>query len=1822
MGIRIALVIAVGVLFLAFVLDFGSPSIESESIDLKDAAIEAAVERNRNVSASRASTPLNTKTTGETSQFEPDPQPERMEFKHFERGPDLAIRTESHSSYGWLDKSDAIDRILESAANTERGWVFGWIQVAPGFDRDMLAEQWLESGVETLGFSGELARVRFPDERDAIESLVAQAAVVGLGIQPSDTKVSRNLKSSMTSSTGELPVLISLMAEDVNGTWRTNLEARGAVVGDWLPYARAYSANVHVDAITVLAELDYVSAIEPVEVFQVLLDTAVPAMGVDGVRTYDEVTGTFSGVTGVSTPVGVIDTGLNIAHRDIATNRTSVCGGNFYPDDGGDGRFDLWSDFQGHGTHVTGIIAGNGTGESQLAGMAPGVQHIRIAKVLDRNGTGDSVTVANGVRYLLGETECEWQGRQTEAVKPLILNMSLGGPGERDGRGASNRNIDAVVSHGSQLLVIAAGNDGSSGTSNEATAKNVLAVGAVTDAGVVNGFSSHGPTADGRLNPHVVGTGSSVVSAEGNSSTASYVRFNGTSMAAPSVAGVAALLMDQNQEFRNAPAFTKARLMSSAVKPSRPLGEDEFPLTNSKGPGAFNDEYGLGLISANIAIQDSTDGLWSHGGDSGTVDSGESYEYEIQIAENTARLDIVLTWVESPSETVAPDTVVANLDLYLDKDGDCGALDCGEFASTSEIDNVEWIIVKDPDPGMYTLRILAVNNFLEPVVSGVSWTTITENDAPSLTLSAEEPSLMIEFGSLVEVELEVTVDGYLSAGTTLHMVCRSESETGCDGYEEAHWLPTSHVSRKDETRTPINTPVEVAVPLGELSVGDRKNVSLVVPRGVATESHTLFFIASSWNADSDMVSIEVRPDGVESVVQAATPTNDSISNARSLTGDSGEVTLDLLLATREPGEPMLRGEGSGIGVKKFFFDSQIDRQNFDEEMQSYARHGSVWFSIEAERAGPYRISTAPGGLSEGTWLAVYEGQTPSDSNRIAAQESIVEFRAEAGTFYLVQAWTEDTARPVLRLAWNQFAEQRPANDDFEDRTLLNGSQGVVAGTNYRATLENFEFYGIESVGASTWFRWVAPASGRFEFDVSDDLRTFVFDGTNTSSLRRVSTMPNRSRASQFVAAQDREYQIVVLDTAERLVPDYELSWEPVRTSSFGYAENDMMANAATIEGATGEESVDSFDAATVEPNEDARTGVGTIWWRWSPPSVGDYVFRLDGAGVGTLAAFEGTSLDDLTFIVDGSSLRFSTRDERQYWISLGYRSDSMFADVDGIRSAGGFAWGPAPVNDVFSAPEALSGTSGTMTADHSFATSSLAEFDHIRGHSSLWWRWEAPSDGWQRFELEDWEAAGLEEESQQGILAIYREQSESSPALLTTSDHSYVINGHAEATVRAEEGEAYLVRAALRSTQLGDWDRQITFSYAPVETPAWQRYVGRIAEVRSSSDDVEDEDLFQTSSISLVGDTGLVAVATGDGLVVYSEANSGMLRKEVKVPYQTASGNDVEISADALLHWDPHLESLYLVQQDTLFEVSDPLSSASRLTRCAPETIEGVVPEQVITDVAGESMYVFGDDAIDVYAIRSDCEFDLSQTVGPEFKIAPRVPHLRVTELEGARSITLDSMDARVYAAGSESLLTFSRTNDGTLSLESSFEAFEWAEDQSWAFGTASVILAGTETLFVVAETSPIVAAFNVAEQGEGENPVLLDLVDAFFLTQESFFSNAFYSHIDSPERREGCRAVSGYTEMRLVVDVFCEGQVFTIGWNESDEALSLLDWFQVGQSDRFGHLLRDGLNMLSPKKTSQNAERNRNYILGDGSIGNLHIFDRASRITENPYIE
>ena len=1816
MSPRVGFLLAVFVLALALALERGDP-LGALATDARGEAIEKALARNRAVSEQRASASASTvKETGR--RMASIATETRDSFNRFRRGAD-PHRGDSEPSvaHGWLEPAEAIGRIEAAAADAGRDWVFGWIQIAPGFDRERTRTEWRDHDVEVLGFVGEHARARLPRSSISIEALATHPAVVGFGVRPGPAKVAVGLRSVLGTRAGEMPVLIGLMDADPDGVLGMELEARGAVVGDWVAGARAYAANIDAGDVAAIADADFVSSIEPVELVRTLLDTAVMVMGADGLRTYDPETGSFSGTAGSSVSVGFADSGLNIAHGDIAVGRASICGANFYPDDDdGDGDLDLWSDYEGHGTHVAGIVAGGGAASAEFAGMAPGLGHLRVAKVLNREGVGDTLTVANGIRYLLRETTCDWQGEQSEAVRPLIVNVSVGGDGERNGRGAANRNLDGAVWRGSQLFVFAAGNAGSGGTTNESTSKNGLSVGAVTDAGVVTSFSSHGPTADGRLGPHVAATGSALLSAKGNGSSTAYARASGTSMAAPSVAGVAALLMDGDSDFRSKPALAKARLMASAVKPASTLGSVDFPLDNSTGPGAFNAEYGLGLVSAGVAVGEGPDGAWWHGGDHGTVEAGASYEYEIDVPPNTARLDVVLTWTEPPGESVGTAAVAANLDLHVDAGGDCETAACGEYASKSPVDNVEWVVIEEPEPGKYELRIVAANDYPDPVRAGIAWTVIANTDAPALTVAVLDPEIDIGSGDAFEIELRVSTAGYVAAGTTLHMACRSDDTTLCGKYREARWRPVSAVDRGDGTAAVVEAPVTAAVPLGEVQVGEVQELVLVAPRDVATSSHTLYFTASSWNATPGVAAVDVLVGGHEAGARVPRPANDAVADAMALEGESGETAFDLLLATREPGEPMRREDRRSSGSKKFFFESRLGDDGYDEEMQGYARHGSVWFSIDVARSGPYRLNVEPDSLREGTWVSVYDGTHASDGVRIAEDEGVAEFAATAGREYLVQVWSNESARVPLRLAWDQYEDARPKNDDFNDAIELSGLRGLEEGTNYRATLEGFEFYGVKMLGVSTWYRWTAPRSGRFGLSFSDGFDVIVFDGPESESLRRVSAMPKRYGRTQFVARRGREYRIVVLDSGDRLIPDYHLSWHPVEGSVYGYAENDMLAAAAVVEGASGNAPISSYRGRTVEPDEDARTGVGTGWWQWSAPRDGRYVFRLDEGEYGKIAAFVGESRDDIGFVADGKSVLVDVEADDRYWFSAGFRADAMFADMNGGALAAGMSWGPVPSNDTPATADMLAGSDGTVSADHTYATTSSDEPGGIRGHSSLWWRWQAAATGWQRFALADWESAGLKGPTQQSVLAIYREGDGGSLGAIATSDHSYVASGRAEALFRTEAGEDYLVRVALRATDLGDWSRETAFSYEPVGVPAWQRYAGRVVEVGGSVDELEDGDLDDPRSVAVEGESGLVVVAARDSLVAYAEGEDGTLSRAATVPYETDLGVDVELRDHAVLHWDSHESVLYLVQQDEVFAVRGLGGGAKHLERCPLTDSDGVVPAQVARDAESENMYVVGSGRIEVYAGTAPCAFELLQVLG-WYRRNAGVSTTRVRELYGARSLVVGPAGGRVYVASDDGLLVFVRGEMGTLSHEETLSA-GW---HSWDWEDASVVYGGDGVLFFVGGESPRVAAFLVGDgdDGDAEGPELLGVAEEFFLDGNAY--PPFYSHVAWPSVRAGCAAASAH-DAGVAVDVACDGQVLTVRWDDDAEELFVSDWFQLGQADRFGGMLRGGLRSLAPARIAEDPDGSRNYVLGERSIGTLHMFDRASKIVADPNVD
>ena len=283
------------------------------------------------------------------------------------------------------------------------------------------------------------------------------------------------------------------------------------------------------------------------------------------------------GVTGRGVRVALLDTGIDVSHPDL---RGRVVGSAVFA---GDNLLDR----QGHGTHVAGIIAGSGSASARrFSGVAPDAA-LLVARVLDDRGAGWSSDVMAGLDWAVV------QGAR-------VVNLSLSSEHYGDGSDALSLFCDAVVQQG-VVVCVAAGNDGPAPHSVGAPgcARQVLTVGASTDADGIAEFSAHGPTADGRIKPDVLFPGTLITStrARGTHMGASqgdlYTEASGTSMATAHASGVAALLLEADPTAT--PAEVKAHLLAGA----KDLGR--HAQTQGAGRGDAYAAYRVGHTAGDFA---------------------------------------------------------------------------------------------------------------------------------------------------------------------------------------------------------------------------------------------------------------------------------------------------------------------------------------------------------------------------------------------------------------------------------------------------------------------------------------------------------------------------------------------------------------------------------------------------------------------------------------------------------------------------------------------------------------------------------------------------------------------------------------------------------------------------------------------------------------------------------------------------------------------------------------------------------------------------------------------------------------------------------------------------------------------------------------------------------------------------------------------------------------------------------------------------------------------------------------------------------------------
>ena len=326
---------------------------------------------------------------------------------------------------------------------------------------------------------------------------------------------------------------------------------------------------------------------DPVQVAAGDPEWGIAQIGAD--RVWDE------GVLGGGVVIANVDTGVDYTHEALVNQyRGNLGNGEFSHD------YNWWDptgvcgdapcDNVEHGTHTMGtMVGGDGPGPfTPDIGVAPGAQWI-AAKGCEDFGCSESALLSAG-QWILAPTDLNGDNPDPTKRPDIVNNSWGGGPGDpfyletvQNWRAAG---IIPVFSSGNPGPFC--GDGGSPGDYAE-----TFSVGATDSDDVIADFSGRGPSVYGKTNPNVTAPGVNVTSSvPGNG----YAAFDGTSMAAPHVAGTLALVLSSTPELYGDFDGTTSAVSATAL--------DIIDLTcGGDDDGDPNNTYGEGRIDAYAAVQ-------------------------------------------------------------------------------------------------------------------------------------------------------------------------------------------------------------------------------------------------------------------------------------------------------------------------------------------------------------------------------------------------------------------------------------------------------------------------------------------------------------------------------------------------------------------------------------------------------------------------------------------------------------------------------------------------------------------------------------------------------------------------------------------------------------------------------------------------------------------------------------------------------------------------------------------------------------------------------------------------------------------------------------------------------------------------------------------------------------------------------------------------------------------------------------------------------------------------------------------------------------------
>ncbi|MFC8954407.1 S8 family serine peptidase [Streptomyces sp. NPDC057101] len=438
-------------------------------------------------------------------------------------------------------------------------------------------------------------------------------------------------------------------------------------------------------------------------------DLFEPTGGMNVPAAWDKATG--SGVT-----VAVIDTGY-AAHTDLAAN--VVAGYDFIstssdardgngrdanPKDEGDwnatdnecGAGSKASDSSWHGTHVAGTIGAVTNNTKGIAGIAYDAK-IQPVRVLGKCG-GSSADIADAITWASGGSV---PGVPANANPAKVINLSLGGASSTC-PSVYQTAINGAVSRGTTVVVAAGNSNANTSGFTPANCSNVITVastsregnrsfysnfGTIVDVAAPGGETRRGTDTPGTVTTPQNGIYSTLNAGATTQSTENYEPYQGTSMAAPHIAGLAALLKSAKS------TLTPAEIESAIKTNARPL------------PGTCTGGCGTGIADATKTVNavtgtttPPTGNVFTNGTDV-TISDNTTVSSSIAVTGRTGNapaalkvgVDIQHTWRgDLVIDLIAPDGTVRNLKASSSSDSADNVVTTYTVDASSEVANGTW----------------------------------------------------------------------------------------------------------------------------------------------------------------------------------------------------------------------------------------------------------------------------------------------------------------------------------------------------------------------------------------------------------------------------------------------------------------------------------------------------------------------------------------------------------------------------------------------------------------------------------------------------------------------------------------------------------------------------------------------------------------------------------------------------------------------------------------------------------------------------------------------------------------------------------------------------------------------------------------------------------------------------------------------------------------------------------------------------------------------------------------------------------------------------